>query len=190
MVSVFSPIYLHIVKYAKRTGEIFLWREILAGVLMSVDVLILFSLVPYRKQVLTIAAWVASLHMLFPLIGYYAGIVVQNYLQHASPYLSGVLLSLVGLQMIITQSPKQVPLLSPYLLAIVASIDTFSVSISFGMLKVEKLIFILSSGIFSFLGVFIAQKFIFKHTFMDRAIIMRLAGLVILIMGVLTLRNI
>ncbi|WP_391119947.1 manganese efflux pump MntP family protein [Psychrobacillus sp. L3] len=167
-----------------------MWREILAGALVSVDVLILFSLVSYRKQVFTIAAWVASLHMLFPLIGYYAGIVVQNYLQQASPYLSGVLLALVGLQMIITQSPKQVPLFSPYLLALVASIDTFSVSISFGMLKVEKLIFILSSGILSFLAVFIAQKVIFKHSFMNRAIIMRLAGLVLLLMGILTLWNI
>lgn len=166
-----------------------MWREILAGVLMSVDVLILFSLVSYRKQVFTLAAWVAALHMLFPLIGYYAGIIVQNYLQHASPYLSGVLLSLLGLQMILTQSPKQAPLLSPFLLAIVASVDTFSVSISFGMLKVEKFIFILSSGIFSFLAVFIAQNIIYKYAIMNRAFIMRFAGLILLIMGILTLQN-
>ena len=167
-----------------------MWREILAGGLMSVDVLILFSLVLYRKQILTLAVWVAALHMLFPLIGYYAGVLVQSYLQHASPYLSGVLLSLVGLQMILAQSPKQVPLLSPYILAVVASLDTFSVSISFGMLKVEKMIFILSSGIFSFLAVIFAQKVIFKHAIMNRAIILRLAGLVLLLMGILTLRNI
>lgn len=167
-----------------------MWREILAGVLMSVDVFILFSLVSYRKQIFTLAAWVAALHMLFPLVGYYAGIVVQNYLQHASPYLSGVLLSLVGLQMILMQSPKQAPLLSPYLLAIAASIDTFSVSISFGMLRVEKLIFILSAGIFSFISVFIAQKIVFTHTIMNRIIIMRLAGIILLLMGILTLRNI
>lgn len=167
-----------------------MWREILAGALMSVDVLILFSLVSYRKQVFTLAVWVASLHMLFPLIGYYAGIAVQNYLKYASPYLSGVLLTLVGLQMILTRSPKQVPLFSPYLLAVIASIDTFSVSISFGMLKAEKMIFILSSGIFSFIGIFIAQKIIFKYAFMGRGLIMRIAGLVLLIMGLLTFQNI
>lgn len=167
-----------------------MWREILAGALMSVDVLILFSLVVYRKQIFTLAAWVASLHMLFPLIGYYAGVVVQNYLEYASPYLSGILLSLVGLQMILAQSPKQVPLLSPYLLAVFASLDTFSVSVSFGMLKLEKFVFILSAGFFSYIAVFIAQKVIFKHTFMNRAIIIRLAGVAILLMGILTLRNI
>ncbi|MEK4484595.1 manganese efflux pump [Psychrobacillus sp. FSL H8-0484] len=167
-----------------------MWREILAGGLMSVDVLILFSLVSYRKQLLTLAAWVASLHMLFPLIGYYAGILVQSYLQNASPYLSGVLLALVGLQMILTQSPKQVPLLSPYILAVVASFDTFSVSISFGMLRVEKVMFILSAGLFSFFGVIFAQKFIFKHAFMGRGILMKVAGLLILLMGIITLKNI
>lgn len=169
-----------------------MWREILAGALMSVDVLILFSLVPYRKQVFTLAAWVASLHMLFPLIGYYAGALVQSYLQYASPYLSGLLLALVGLQMVLARSPKQVPLFSPYLLAVVASIDTFSVSISFGMLKVEKLLFILSAGIFAYLSVFIAQKIIFKHSFLNqgRGLIMKLAGLVLLALGIITLQNI
>ena len=135
-----------------------MWREILAGALMSVDVLILFSLVLYRKQIFTLAAWVASLHMLFPLIGYYAGAIVQNYLQYASPYLSGFLLILVGLQMVLARSPKQVPLLSPYLLAVVASVDTFSVSISFGMLKVEKFLFILSSGYIFLFGCFYCAK--------------------------------
>lgn len=171
-------------------GGDFLWREILAGALMSVDVLILFSLVPYRKQTFTLAVWVATLHMLFPFIGYYAGIIVQSYLQYASPYLSGVLLSLVGLHMILTQTPKQVPQFSPFLLAVAASIDTFSVSISFGMLKVEKLVFILSCGIFSFLAVLIAQKLVFKHTNRNNAFIMRCAGFLLLIMGLLTLRNI
>ncbi|MFJ8065574.1 manganese efflux pump [Psychrobacillus sp. NPDC096426] len=167
-----------------------MWREIVAGGLMSVDVLILFSLVLYRKQIFTLAAWVASLHMLFPLIGYYAGALVQNYLQYASPYLSGFLLTLVGLQMILARSPKQAPLLSPYLLAVVASMDTFSVSISFGMLKVEKMLFIISSGIFSYLSVFIAQKVIYKHAFLNRGYIMKLAGIAILILGIITLRNI
>ncbi len=171
-------------------GEIFLWREILAGLLMSVDVLILFSLVSYKKQVLTLALWVASLHMLFPLIGYYAGVMVQNYLQHASPYLSGVLLSLVGLQMLVSKSPTAKPLMPPYLLAVAASIDSFSVSISFGMLEINKLLFISSSGIFSFIAVIFAQKVIYKNTVMDRSIITKLAGLVLLLMGLATLQNI
>lgn len=156
---------------------------------MSVDVLILFSLVSYRKQVLTLAAWVASLHMLFPLIGYYAGVLVQTYLQQASPYLSGVLLTLVGLQMVLSKSPKEIPMMPPYILAIVASLDTFSVSISFGMLQIEKFIFILSAGIFAFVGVLVAQKIIYKNTVMNRGMIMKLAGGVLLVMGLLTLQN-
>ncbi|MEK4523218.1 manganese efflux pump [Psychrobacillus sp. FSL W7-1457] len=166
-----------------------MWTEILAGFLMSVDVLILFSLVSYRKQVLTLAAWVASLHMLFPLIGYYAGVLVQTYLQQASPYLSGVLLTLVGLQMVLSKSPKEIPMMPPYILAIVASLDTFSVSISFGMLQIEKFIFILSAGIFAFVGVLVAQKIIYKNTVMNRGMIMKLAGGVLLVMGLLTLQN-
>lgn len=157
---------------------------------MSVDVLILFSLVSYRKQVLTLAAWVASLHMLFPLIGYYAGVLVQTYLQQASPYLSGVLLTLVGLQMVLSKSSKEVPMMPPYILAVVASLDTFSVSISFGMLQVEKFVFILSAGISAFVGVIVAQKIIYKNTVMNRGIIMKMAGGVLLVMGLLTLQNI
>lgn len=167
-----------------------MWTEILAGFLMSVDVLILFSLVSYRKQVLTLAAWVASLHMLFPLIGYYAGVLVQTYLQQASPYLSGVLLTLVGLQMVLSKSPKETPMMPPYILAIVASLDTFSVSISFGMLQVEKFVFILSAGFFAFIGVIVAQKIIYKNTVMNRGIIIKLAGGVLLVMGLLTFQNI
>lgn len=167
-----------------------MWRELLAGALMSVDVLILFSLVSYRKQVVLLAIWTAVLHMIFPLIGYLAGTIVQQYLQHASPYLSAVLLTLVGLQMILTNSPKQLPLFSPFLIAVLASLDTFSVSISFGMLKLEKLLFIISSGFFSFIAVFIAQQIIFKHTFMNRSIIMKLAGILLILMGYLTFNNI
>lgn len=167
-----------------------MWKEILAGVLVSVDVLILFSLVPYRKQVVLLAIWTAILHMVLPLIGYLAGTIVQQYLQYASPYLSAVLIILVGLQMLLTQSPKKSPLFSPYLIAVLASLDTFSVSISFGMLEVEKFLFILSSGIFSYLAVFIAQKVIFKHAFMNRGLIMKLAGVAILLLGIITLRNI
>ncbi|MER2261896.1 MAG: manganese efflux pump [Psychrobacillus sp.] len=167
-----------------------MWTEILAGFLMSVDVLILFSLVSYRKQILTLAAWVASLHMLFPLIGYYAGVLVQTYLQQASPYLSGVLLTLVGLQMVLSKSSKEVPMMPPYILAVVASLDTFSVSISFGMLQVEKFVFILSAGISAFVGVIVAQKIIYKNTVMNRGIIMKMAGGVLLVMGLLTLQNI
>ncbi|WP_313893353.1 manganese efflux pump [Psychrobacillus sp.] len=167
-----------------------MWKEILAGVLVSVDVLILFSLVSYRKQVVLLAIWTAILHMILPLIGYLAGTIVQQYLQYASPYLSAVLLILVGLQMLLTQSPKKSPLFSPYLIAVLASLDTFSVSISFGMLKLEKLLFIISSGVFSFIAVFIAQQFIFKYTFMNRSIIMKLAGLLLIVMGYLVFKNI
>ena len=167
-----------------------MWREILASLLMSVDVLILFSLVPYKKQMWTLAAWVASLHMLFPLLGYYAGVFVQTYLEHASPYLSGFLLSLLGVQMLVSKSATVKPLMPPYLLAIVVSLDSFSVSISFGMLKINQLLFISCSGILSFLSVIIAQKFIYNNMVMNRAVITKLAGLVLLLMGLATLQQI
>lgn len=168
-----------------------MWQEILAGALMSVDVFILFSLVTYRKQMIAvIALWTAFLHMLLPLVGYFAGIVVQNYLEQASPYLSGILLILVGFQMMLSQSSQQAPLLSPYLLAVLASMDTFSVSVSFGMLKLDRLIFIISSGLFSFFAVFIAQKIMLRYNFKNGSILLRLAGFVILLMGILTIKNI
>jgi len=58
------------------------------------------------------------------------------------------------------------------------------------MLKVEKFLFILSSGIFSYLAVFIAQKVIFKHAFLNRGLIMKLAGVGVLLLGIISLRNI
>ena len=92
--------------------------------------------------------------------------------------------------MVLSKSPKEIPMMPPYILAIVASLDTFSVSISFGMLQVEKFIFILSAGIFAFVGVIVAQKIIYKNTVMNRGMIMKLAGGVLLVMGLLTLQNI
>ena len=167
-----------------------MWRELLASLLLSVDVLILFSLVSYKKQVWTLAAWVASLHMLFPLLGYYAGVLVQTYFQQASPYLSGVLLSLLGLQMLLSKSAMVKPILPPYLLAIVASLDSFSVSISFGMLEINKWVFITSAGIMSFFAVLVAQKLVYKNMIMNRTVITKLAGVVLLLMGLATLQNI
>jgi hypothetical protein len=39
------------------------------------------------------------------------------------------------------------------------------------------------------LSIFIAQKIIYKHAFMNRALIIKLAGFVLLVMGILTLSN-
>jgi putative Mn2+ efflux pump MntP len=53
----------------------------------------------------------------------------------------------MGLHLLLFSRRNERVTISPILLAVTASLDAFSVSVSFGMLNLEKTVFILSAGL-------------------------------------------
>lgn len=137
-------------------------QEIIAGFITVIDVVALFLLLPIVKKRFLLALWTGSLHMFFPLIGFQLGSWAMLYFLDWAKVLSSILLFLVGLQILLSAKKRQVPSIPPALLAITASIDTFSVSVSFGMLNLNTYLFVVSAGLgaffLSYLSLLIAKK--------------------------------
>lgn len=76
--------------------------------------------------------------------------------------------------------------LPPTFVALAVSLDTFSVSVSFGMLHFDKTLFILASGLFTFILSYTALVFKERIGLGDGKNIRRFAGLVLLVMGVMS----
>ena len=162
-------------------------QEIVAGVVMSFDVVALFLVANNVKYKWLLACWTACLHMIFPLIGFYFGEWLGEFLIQWSNLISVVLLFFVGLQMLLSRKNEDFPAKTLPIIAIFASFDTFSVSLSFGMLKLEKYLFIISAGfstlVLSYIALVIAQK----NTIFKNDLLKRMAGLLLIIMSILLL---
>ena len=137
-------------------------QEIIAGLVTVIDVVALYLLLPMVKQRLLLAIWTAILHMIFPLFGFWLGDWAVQIFTSWGQILSSILLFLIGLQILFSTRDIETPTLSPILLALVASIDAFSVSVSFGMLELQKHLFIFTAGlgalVLSYLSLVIASK--------------------------------
>ena len=162
-------------------------QEIVAGVVMSFDVVALFLVANNVKYKWLLACWTACLHMIFPLFGFYFGEWLGQVLVQWSNGISVLLLFFIGLQLLLSRKNEDFPAKALPIIAIFASFDTFSVSLSFGMLKLEKYLFIISAGfstlVLSYIALVIAQKnTIFKHDLLKR-----MAGLLLIIMSILLL---
>jgi len=130
-------------------------KEIFSGLIVSLDVVALYLLISDVKSRFLLSMWTAILHMLFPIIGFTLGNWMLQILMQWSNIVSSALLFFIGLQIIL--SSKNAHFSIPIgLLAITASLDTFSVSISFGMLNLQKYYFIASAGIWTFILSYIA----------------------------------
>ncbi|MCH7320557.1 manganese efflux pump MntP family protein [Solibacillus sp. MA9] len=162
-------------------------QEIIAGILMSFDVVALYLVANNVKYKWLLASWTACLHMVFPLIGFYCGQWLADLLVQWSNSISLLLLFFIGLQLLLSRENENFPAKTLPIIAIFASFDTFSVSLSFGMLNLDKYTFILSAGIstliLSYMALIIAQK----NTILKNGLLKKLAGLLLIIMSVLLL---
>ncbi|WP_274309098.1 manganese efflux pump [Solibacillus daqui] len=162
-------------------------QEIIAGILMSFDVVALYLVANNVKYKWLLAGWTACLHMIFPLIGFYCGQWLADLLVQWSNSISLLLLFFIGLQLLLSRGNENFPAKTLPIIAIFASFDTFSVSLSFGMLNLDKYTFILSAGIstliLSYMALIIAQK----NTILKNGLLKKLAGLLLIIMSVLLL---
>lgn len=161
-------------------------QGILAGIVTSVDVIGLYVLLPNVRFRLLLSVWTASLHMLFPLLGFELGHFMVRFLLDWGQWISSILLFCIGLHLLLFSNNAESKSISPILLAVTASLDTFSVSVSFGMLNLEKLIFIMSAGASAFVCSYVALVVARKNKRILGNNIQKLAGVVFIIMGIFT----
>lgn len=138
-------------------------QEILTGLIVALDVVALYLLLPDVKKRFLLSLWTAILHMIFPIIGYNLGNWMLSILTQWSNLISSILLFFIGLQLILSTKNRQVIAIPLVILAITASLDTFSVSISFGMLNLQKHLFIMSAGIWTFVLSYISLYLAKSH---------------------------
>lgn len=162
-------------------------QEVFAGIVTVLDVVALFLLLPAVKQRFLLALWTSILHMLFPIIGFQLGGWATSYLLQWGSWLSGILLFLIGLQILFSSQDSNMPTLHPAILALSASIDSFSVSVSFGMLSLNKYLFILTAGIGSFLLTYISLQIARKTRSFRGSMINIVSGLSLIILSIMTI---
>ncbi|POZ58125.1 putative manganese efflux pump MntP [Lysinibacillus sphaericus] len=164
-------------------------QGILAGILTSVDVIGLFVLIPNVRYRLFLAVWTATLHMLFPLLGFELGSYLVRFLLEWGQWISSILLFSIGLHLLLSSHKNEKITISPVLLAVTASLDTFSVSVSFGMLNLEKTIFIISAGLSAFIcsygSLVLARR---SQVFFGNKIQI-IAGIIFIVMSILAIKK-
>ncbi|ARD48782.1 hypothetical protein SporoP37_11865 [Sporosarcina sp. P37] len=162
--------------------------EIIAAVVTTIDILIIYTLLQLRRGRLMITLWTIILNMVLPLIGFYTGEWIVIYFTEWSHALSGVLLSLIGLHILLDDSeqPSLIEKISPFFLAMLVSVDAFAVSVTFGMMQMNKWLFILASGFFA--GFFSVVAFLStgRIRLINGKAIRRLAGIALIGMGVMS----
>lgn len=163
-------------------------QEIVAGILMAFDVVALYLITPKVRAKFLLASWTTFLHILFPLLGFQFGTWISDILQGWTTPLSSLLLFFLGLQLLLSSKNIDIPAISLPIFAIFASLDTFSVSLSFGMLNLEKSVFIVSSGVSTFILSYSALLIAEKSNLLKSYIFKRIAGLVLVVMSILLIK--
>ena len=133
-------------------------------------------------------------HLIFPIIGYFAGETITSFVTSVAPWIAFILLFLVGSNMIresLENEDEEVvdefSFKELTLLALATSIDAFAIGISFALLNTNiilpAIITALTVFILSISGIFIGRKL--GDYFGDKFLI--LGGIVLILIGLKTL---
>lgn len=162
--------------------------EIIAAIVTTIDILVVYTVLQLRRGRFMIALWTTCLNILLPLIGFYTGEWVIAYFQGWGQVLSGVMLGLVGVHILLdeTDEPSLMEKVSPVFLALLVSVDAFTVSVTFGMMQLNKWLFVLVSGFLSFVFSIIALLSTDRIPFINGTWIRRLTGIVFILIGVMS----
>lgn len=166
----------------------FIVGELFAAGVTTLDILIIYVFLQVRGRRVVLALWTALLNMVLPLLGFFLGELSTELFADWSILLSGILLSLIGLHMLLQDSNDQTKMLAipPAVVALFVSIDAFSVSVTFGMLQLNKYMFIIASGVFSFVFSLAALYFQKKLGVQNGKRIRQFAGISLLVIGIVS----
>ena len=138
----------------------FIVTELFAAGITTIDIIIVYAFLNVKKGKFRLAVWTAFLIWRSRFLGFVIGEMSASLFMEWSGLLSGVMLGLIGLHMLLhDDSDAQTKLVSPYLIAVAVSIDAFSVSVSFGMLHLDKVLFIAATGLFSLVFSYAVLRF-------------------------------
>lgn len=162
--------------------------EIIAAAVTTIDILIVYTVLQLRRGRFMIALWTTCLNMLLPLIGFYLGEWTVDYFQGWGQVLSGVMLGLIGVHILLdeTDEPSLMEKISPVILALLVSMDAFTVSVTFGMMQLNKWLFIFVSGFLSFVFSIIALLSTDRIPFINGNLVRRITGIVFILIGVMS----
>ena len=167
----------------------FTMEEIFAASITTLDVIVVYALLQVREGKFILALWTSFLNMVLPFLGFITGEISSSIFSGWSTLLSGILLGLIGLHMLLQDGDTRSSTgkkIHPAIIALAVSIDSFSVSVSFGMLQFNKVLFIMASGIFSFTFAYIALRYKMRLGLKGGKYLRQIAGLALLTMGVLS----
>lgn len=161
--------------------------EIIAAFMTTIDIIVIFSVLQVRKRKLVLALWTGFLNTLVPLIGFMLGEMTVSMFSVWSSMLSSFLLILIGIHMMIQDHHPQVSSikLSPFFLAFIVSLDTLSVSVSFGMLQMNKLLFSAASGIFALVLSYCSLYIAIQLRVKNGKRLSQLGGIVFIVIGIM-----
>ncbi|ATP38962.1 hypothetical protein CSE16_02400 [Solibacillus sp. R5-41] len=162
-------------------------QEIITGVIMSFDVVALYLLTTKVRSKLVLALWTGALHAIFPLIGFHFGELLSGIFLEWTGRISSILLFFVGLQLLLSAKNNEVPVIPLSIVAILASFDTFSVSLSFGMLNLQKEVFVISAGVATFIFSYAALHFAQKSSILKSYIFKMVAGMLLIVLSIMFL---
>ncbi len=146
-----------------------------------------------KKEILNLSSVVGIYHFFMPLLGFYIGRIILNFIPLNPDFIVFVVLTLVGLEMIIESLKKEevvkkTKLLDLLLFGLAVSMDSFSVGIGLNAISRKKilcsLIFSLTSFLFTYLGLNLGNKikqWIGKISTIIGGIVLIIIGIVYLI---------
>jgi manganese efflux pump family protein len=121
------------------------------------------------KQIFYIGITIGIFHIIMPLLGMFVGRFLSYQLGSIASYIGGVLLLMLGIQMIVTSFRKENDsFISPMGIGLIffafsVSLDSFSVGLSLGIYGVRTLLTIVLFGLFSmvltWIGLMLGRHF-------------------------------
>lgn len=162
--------------------------ELFAAGITTLDIVVIFVLIQVKGRRLALVLWTTLFNIVLPFLGFLTGEFSSYFFSGWSSLLSGVLLGLIGLHMLL-QDDEERPIsmkFHPAFIAFIVSIDAFSVSVSFGMLQMNKMLFIAASGFYACIFSIAALYFKGWLGIKDGTILRRFAGVSLLVMGILS----
>ena len=162
--------------------------ELFAAVITTLDIIVIFALLKVKGRKLALVLWTTFFNIALPFLGFIIGEFSFSLFSEWSSLLSGVLLGLIGLHMLLQDAGEQQVVLRfhPVFVAFIVSVDAFSVSISFGMLQFNKLLFIVASGFFAFTFSVVALHFKNRLGIKNGKVLRIFVGLSLIVMGIVS----
>lgn len=160
--------------------------ELFAASITTLDIIIVYSLLTIREGKFTLALWTSFLNILLPFLGFVMGEFSAMVFTEWSTLLSGVLLSLIGLHILLQDEQSTSMKMPPGLIALAVSLDSFTVSVSFGMLHMNKVLFIMASGFLSLIFAYGTLRIKNRISTSQSKRLRHLTGVSFILMGIIS----